>query len=606
MCGIFGIFGSIFSPETNLKAFKALEHRGPDGFHNITDDKSFSCSAVRLAFQDVERGKQPFASYPDGDIIVSLNGEIYNHNELRNELSIKGYKFETLCDTEVLIALYQEYGIDFLKIVKGMYAISIWDKKRSRGYLASDFLSQKPIFYAEGKCNNLIYSSELGCLISLMRSEEAGASTLSINNQALFDILTVKAIVGGQTIYNGINKLRASEYICYEACADQIKLKSYKNTEEWSLNINVKDDSVEKTINHLLRSAVEKRIDASKPQAVYLSGGLDSSLISYIIRDLYPDVLIHSFNLTYQGDFRSEGKDLDSKLAKVASREINSEHHEIQIDPANLGANLEEIIHCFGEPFAAVPSMWFVARQMKKFAKYTISGDGADELFGSYYTHRYASGKKHHMIEQSINICAEYAQSFIGKQLSSRIGISVESIAARIKSGIIALNKNYLEIDSPVRNQLMIESKLLFPYGVLTYVDRLSMAHSLEPRSPFLDKDLWSYVMRLPDKFRINGNTTKRILKTIAKSYLPLDIVDRKKEGFVFPLYPYILKDKDQIISDILNLAIKYPKIFKSWLNIELLNTLFLNISSGQELAFKEAQFIHALNTISIWDRITQ
>jgi len=267
-----------------------------------------------------------------------------------------------------------------------------------------------------------------------------------------------------------------------------------------------------------------------------------------------------------------------------------------------LNEKIDSIIRAFGEPFFAVPSMWYVTEVMKNYGKYTLSGDGADELFGSYYTHRVALLQEKAKNKDCIKRYCDYLLSFWG-DLGLQINAECGTVSDIQKADLLLKSKSSSSTKFSVRNQLATEALLYFPYGVLTYVDRLSMAHSLEARSPFLDQELWEYVMKLPDEFRLSTNSTKIILRKIALKYLPEDIVNRKKEGFVFPLYSYLCKHEKDVIAKIQRS--KVIKKLRSEHGLEVdSGSLYKAIKKYGNSAYKEAQVLHSLHVIARWEEL--
>tara|TARA_Y100000589_G_scaffold296743_1_gene304072 strand:+ start:1632 stop:3419 length:1788 start_codon:yes stop_codon:yes gene_type:complete len=594
MCGIFGAFGKkLFSMEIET-AYSSIKHRGPDDFHYINDEnkKKYSIAAVRLAFQDEKNGRQPiYKSINGSKIILSFNGEIYNFKSIINDLNKeKNINLKTNSDTEVLLELYLKFGIKFYEKIKGMFAISIWDERFNKGYLLTDFLAQKPIFYYYDN-KILYYSSEINSLKKIINN-----GILNINSYAINDLLTLSCIINGETIYNQIKRLKPAELLEYDLETKNIKTQITKQFNSKNVNDSLSESAIIEKVKNLLLKAVDTRIDNNKKQSIYLSGGLDSSLIGSICRYLYPKIEINSFNLKYKGDFVYKEKDQDSYYAELISKKINSNHIIVQTDPKDLDKYLEEIIIFYGEPFAGVPSMWLVSKEIRKYSKYSISGDGADELFGSYFTHRKSNLDRPKTINDNLLIIANYYDSFINKNSKNLIN--------RLNSSFKNFSNNFKFNENPLRNQLLIESQLIFPYKVLNYIDRLSMRRSLEPRSPFLDKDLWEFCFSIKDKYRINKNNTKYILKKVAESFLPKEIIYREKEGFVFPLYPYLISNKDDI-KNRLNKLIDSEKFFiPKIINRKWIDEAFKDIEIGKRSEFKKSQVIHTLNVLSIWNNI--
>ena len=235
---------------------------------------------------------------------------------------------------------------------------------------------------------------------------------------------------------------------------------------------------------------------------------------------MYPDLIFNTFNLEYTGEGIEKGKMTDSQFAKRISKISNTNHKTIFVDPSELDLYLPDITRAYGQPFASVPSMWFVAREMKKYCKYTLSGDGDDELFWSYYTHRASSKLKHSNIKTAIDISDTYSNTFVDShlQLSEFFSSRVSELNEQFSDN---LRKFKIETAEPIKFQLVHEAINLFGSGVLTYVDRLSMAHSLEPRAPFLDINLWEYIFTLPDNYRIS-EYTKSFKAYCTKVYLNL------------------------------------------------------------------------------------
>lgn len=600
MCGLFGSLGTILPDNLIKVAIQSMKHRGPDDAFWISEENNikFTSAAVRLSFQDLQHGRQPFykVTSDSNAIIASLNGEIYNYITLREDLESKGHSFHTKCDTEILPSMYIEYGENFVDQLDGMFTLSLIDTSKNLAFLYTDFLGQKPLYY-EYTRNGLLFSSDLNTLMLITEYSN------DINEKCLVDLLKYKSIINPSTVYKNISSLSASRVIKFDLKNLSMKeiLLPNRFTRAASNSKNLIDNtSIEADLENLLLNAIQARIDSSVPQAFYLSGGVDSSLVVAMARRIYPDLEFNTFNLEYIGDSIEKGKQTDSDFAKQVAKLCNTNHHTIFVDPGDLDLYLPDITKAYGEPFASVPSMWFVAREMKKYCKYTISGDGADELFGSYFTHRAASRLSSSDVFNAICITNDYTNSFVDKYLyeSDFYRIRLEKLDALFKKNLSGYD---LDPQNPIKCQLFHEATNLFSSGVLTYVDRLSMAHSLEPRSPFLDIHLWEFLFNLPDKFRIRDNVTKTLLKDIAGKYLPSHIVNRKKEGFVFPLYPYILKNTSEIHARIN--AVKANNAFEglSCFSTEYIDKLLEEIRSHKGKAYKQAQTIHALNIIHHW-----
>lgn len=556
MCGILGCFGTTLAEEKVQDAMLRMGYRGPDDTHQVKGEGSnYVMGAVRLGFRDHLNGRQPMR-FSEGEGIessaVCLNGEIYNYQSLRRMLEPLGAKeaLKTECDTELIYWLYKLEGISFVSRLRGMFTFALWDGNQGKGYLVNDYLGQKPVFYKVNDDLSISYASEARCLVSpeIEELEEFCLESL-IDEARLGRYLYQKNSRGRRTIYKGINRLLPGECLEYSLNNNKYKIGRYYNyAKNWNLDggsvLSAEDD-----VEALLLQAIKRRIDNTESVACYLSGGLDSSLVCALISRYGLSNNIKTFTLAYTNDVDVEGKKQDRQYASEVASMIGSEHTEIEIDASELGKNILAVQNAFDEPFSGLPSLYFVSKEISRFARYSLSGDGADELFGSYLTHRTAEAEG--ISSDPIGLSVRYLSSFWGEYLhpDNEILLDIESELRR-EHGEYGLDE--WRRGEPVTRQLAYESVCLFPYGVLTYIDRLSMAHSVEPRSPFLDQDLWEYVMALPDDYKVKGGETKILLKRIASKYLPDYIVNRKKEGFVFPLYHYLLRDEMVVKSRIL------------------------------------------------------
>ncbi len=592
MCGIAGTFGFIPKDDCKERTLSIMASRGPDDSHHLDADNNVWMGAVRLAFQDLERGRQPFVCN-DGSSIVTLNGEIYNYKELADHLSEKGWNLSSKCDTELIGYLYLEYGVAAFRMLRGMFAVAIYHKNTGQLLLASDFLAQKPLYYYQRSDGSFVYASHKDALVVLSQGDAS-----EYTNEGINDVLLYKAELHINDNSRHVRRLAPGQIIRLNPHTYQNKSLTYYNFSSWLGHNKLSDDrerNIIDRIEDLLLSAIERRVDETKGQVAFLSGGVDSSLITMMLRRLYPRIRIDTFTLCYHDDTLT-GKNLDRVLAKEVSRLGNTNHHEVFCNPIDMIHNIYEITDSFGGPFSAVPSMWFVTREMKKYAKYTLSGDGADELFGSYFTHRNAVITNVKSCQDALSALRKYMASFWPPGLLSEAYLANElGYFPEILDDLCITND-----DDPIKIQLLTEALTLFPSTVLTYVDRLSMAHSLEARSPFLDSDLWDYVMMLPDRFRIRDGETKYALKKVAERYLPNQVIYRKKEGFVYPVLSYLRAHRDLVSSRICSIPEELiDGVFTKSIQV-VVHELYTIIDEGNEFAFKAAQALHALYCIYI------
>jgi len=373
MCGIVGI---ISSPRTiDKQAFRYitsyLKHRGPDGEGFYFEDH-LALGHRRLSIIDLEGGRQPIAN-EDGTVVTVFNGEIYNYVELREKLIEKGHRFSTKTDTECLVHLYEERELDFLHDLRGMFALALWDKKQRRLILARDRLGKKPLFYTVQN-GALVFASELKALIKYPTVKA------EISQQSIWDYLTFGFIPSPNTVYQWIHKLPPGHVLIYNS-SGEAKVEQY-----WQVSITPKitlsRQEVLEQAEGKLKEAVCLRLRSDVPVASFLSGGIDSGLVTAIAAQNYPKRL-KTFTIGFEdGDFD------ERYLASQVAERYNTEHQEFMVK-ANLADDLPKIVAVYDEPFAdssAIPS-WYVAREASRYVKVVLNGDGGDEAFCGYRRH---------------------------------------------------------------------------------------------------------------------------------------------------------------------------------------------------------------------------
>lgn len=552
MCGIAGVFG-----KTDVGLVDAmlgqLVHRGPDDGHTVP---LLGCTlgARRLSIIDLTDGKQPLSN-ADQTIWAAQNGELYNFLSLRNELLAKGHTLRTKCDTEILPHLYQEYGVDFVNKIDGMFAVSIWDTRNRVGILARDRMGKKPLYYYE-KAGILYYASEIKALLLVPGFERR------VNTEALDYYLSYKHVPSPLTIFEGIRILPPGHMLLFKE-GQEIRITKYWQLDFASGGFDQSDAEVADTIDDLLRKATERRLMSDVPVGFFLSGGLDSSLSTAYAAQMSSEK-ISTFTLIYKAGSTQEGKELDRHWARHVAKQYGTEHHEEEVSFDDFPSSIRRIIGCFDEPFCGTLSTYFISALMSKHVTVALSGDGADELFGSYLSHRLATPIANY--EQFLrtgdkNLIEPFAANsdYVGQmaepqdyEWKSKLFVYSDDEKARLFSGDVnhsaygnaskLLRKEFsnLTATEPLNRVLEAEYQTIFPDQVLAFIDRLSMAHSLEVRSPYLDTALVQYVSRLPANLKIRNGQTKYILKQLALRYFPEEMVMRPKEGFIMPVTSWL------------------------------------------------------------------
>lgn len=568
MCGICGVFGAR-RPDVVERMLDTIVHRGPDDGH-LTSAPDFTLGARRLSIIDLEGGRQPLCN-EDGKVWVAQNGEIYNFPGLRDELAGRGHGFSTRCDTEVIAHLYEEEGLDTPLRLDGMFAIAIHDEGRGRGLLMRDRTGKKPLYYLEHE-GCLWFASEIKALLEVPGFERV------IDWEAIHHFLSYKHVPAPWSAFRGIRALPPAHLLEWKD-GRIARLEPYWRASYEPFPEPLDEETLVESFLEKLRSAVRRRLISDVPIGFFLSGGLDSSLSTCIAAEANPEP-IRTFTLTYSEESSTEGKRQDLACARRVAQQYGTIHHEEQLDFSRFPEEFPEIIRHFDEPFGGVVSTYFLSRLISRHVKVTLSGDGADELFGSYLSHRVSQPLEAYRrrVEAGESVTPEEG-SFEGRAgfldglctpddsewryrllvFSDEEKRSLYSPALREATRAFSTRAHMREMfgdltaTDPLNRVLEAEFRTFFPDQVLTFVDRLSMAHSLEVRTAFLDTDLVEFVARLPARFKIREGQTKYLLKQAALRYLPEDIVHRPKEGFVMPINDWLLTHLRDYVHDMLS-----------------------------------------------------
>jgi asparagine synthase (glutamine-hydrolysing) len=566
MCGICGIYNyknhQAVSAEQIIKMYQVMKHRGPDdeGYHL---DGSLALGQCRLSILDTSsRGRQPMAS-EDGSLILTFNGEIYNYVELRKELLLDGFKFNTGTDTEVIIQMYRKYGVNCLRYFIGMFAFALWDANAKRLFMARDRLGVKPFYYQETE-SGLLFGSEIKAIL------EAKAKQPQVNLHAVDRFMTFGYSSGEETIFDGVKKILPGAYMVLEN-------DSLTETRYWDVDLSEEKDRGEKyyvdALRKLLLDASRIRLRSDVPLGVFLSGGLDSSaVVALLARDLKDP--IKTFSVAY-----NKGKDFDETYySRLIAKQFKTDHHEFYVDPADFRDFIPKFVWFMDEPVteAAAISLYFIAKLAKEFVTVVLSGEGADEMLAGYPIYFYMKMLEYYRnVPKAIRegildpIMCSFGQDKIKKyvQLSRSplheryLGVSLHNISLKdslysndFKSALNGYNgasilQPYYEAtkDRNLLNRMLyLDIKTWLVDDILIKADRMSMAASLELRSPFLDTRIAEFAATLPVKYKLRGRTTKYLLKKAMEGILPDEVIYRPKKGFPTPLqimFQHELKD---------------------------------------------------------------
>lgn len=555
MCGILGQINfnkaDLIDKLTLEKMRDTMVHRGPDD-QGIFVENNIGLAFRRLSIIDLSKaGSQPMSN-EDESVWLVFNGEFYNYLEYRQHLISKGHIFKSNSDTEVIIHLYEEEGIDCLKKINGMFALAIYDKKKGKLFLAVDRLGVKPLHYYSD-CKKVIFSSEIKGIV-----ENRGVKR-ELNTNSLAEYFSFGYILSPNSIFKNINKIKPAYYLEVDIDNGEANEKKY-----WDLGFKIekKLNFVEwqEKFDAVFRESIKKRLISDVPLGVFLSGGVDSSSIVTYMSEV-SNKKIKTFSIAFRE------KDFDeSEFSRKIARQYDTEHYEEVINPDAIEI-LPKLTWYYDEPFddsSAIPT-YYVSRMTRGKVKVVLTGDGGDELLAGYPRYRDFNKLNNYIFFLPKNLRSAllnkiqniYPENLRGKRLLYLLSLPVyQSYQEFMK------NNNNMEINNLLSKEIIsdykntnsfggivgdknmdlitglqyIDSKTYLPGDILTKVDRASMANSLEARSPFLDYELWQLVFSMPVETRFRGNEGKYIFKEMMKKKLGHDFVYRNKMGFGVPL----------------------------------------------------------------------
>lgn len=573
MCGINGF--RIYSDEkTNNREIiekmnRVIHHRGPDE-SGIYVDKDTALGMTRLSIIDLVSGKQPISN-EDGTLTVVLNGEIYNYRQLREKLINAGHIFKTESDTETVLHAYEEYGVDCLAEIKGMFAFSIHNKKDGSLFIARDRIGEKPLYYCKnGKC--FIFASELKSILV------SGLVEKKINKTALAEYLSLSYIPAPLSILENVYKLLPAHYITVDANGE-VNIQKYWDVEYSAENKITDYDECKKLLRTTMFDAVEKCMQADVPFGAFLSGGIDSSVITGIMSKISSEK-VNTFSIGFKDKQYDE-----SDRAEIVAKLNNTNHHCFSIDNDNFFECVSDIIENIDEPFAdsSYIATYCVSRLARKYVKTVLTGDAGDELFGGY--EKYLIGYYSSMYKKLPHFLQSGFKSAVYKlpdnnaktrkirkvldnlnyePFEQRKRLMCLSLPEeRLKSLLIYTDDTALDFIYDYYSAYSLSAnetdctfytdiKVVLEGDMLCKVDRASMLASLETRVPMLYPDVVELSARIPSEFKINTRNKKIILKDTFSDLLPDEILHAKKKGFSVPMAEWLRTDlRDELLKTI-------------------------------------------------------
>ena len=578
MCGIYGFIGT--EKGTALKAMStSLLHRGPDamGTWSSEEDK-VHLGQNRLSIIDLsDSAKQPLFN-EDGSIILVFNGEIYNYKAIREDLLKKGHVFRSESDSEVLVHLYEERGTEMVHDLRGMFAFAIYDTKYKRLFIARDHFGIKPL-YCYQKDKFFAFSSELKALLDLPEVQ------LEVDSESILNHLCFLWNPFPKTMASNCFKLEPGSAMLFENNSLVKKWKYYDipyNNER----ANLSEDVAIAELDKLMELSIEEQLVSDVPLGLFLSGGIDSSLIAAYYRKLRPNQKIVAFTIDIQGA-DMEGNPNDLPYARRVAKDLNIDLEEIIVTPEQVLEYIEELTYILDEPLAdpaAINVLLITKIAKEKGFKVLLSGAGGDDIFSGYRRHLALQiDQKLNRVPRSIKkIAAKVGKTLpVGNSKLRKARKFLEGADLPIKDRMfnyyfwmkepqarsILTEKFKAELNDyhpthrfenafdqipselePLNQMLYLESKFFLVDHNLNYTDKMSMFTSVETRVPFLDQRIVDFAAKLPVEYKIKDGQAKWILKKVAERYLDHEIIYRKKTGFGAPLRDWIKKDLQHLL----------------------------------------------------------
>ena len=630
MCGICGLYdfhGGAIDEGLLARMLSLLRHRGPDD-EGIFVEGPVGLGNVRLAIIDLSpSGHQPMANEAcveqgrsDKSIWITFNGEIYNFPELRERLEKRGHRFSSKGDTEIILHLYEDYDTDCVRHLRGMFAFALWDGCKKRLFLARDRVGKKPLYYFHDQ-NTFIFASEIKAIL------EHPEVPRRVNLKAIPLYLTYGYVPAPVSIFEGIHKLPPGHIMTVQD--NKLEVSQY-----WDLcyphdqsTARPEEDYIEE-LRSLFKEAVAIRLISDVPLGAFLSGGVDSTAVVAVMSELMGRP-VKTFTIGFAGEPSFD----ELKYARLATEHYGTDHHEFVVEPTAIEDLLPRLVWHYDEPFAdssAIPT-YLVSKLTREHVAVALSGDGGDELFAGY--ERFAAAQ----------LAETYRKTpqFVQRSLARLLRALPESTSYRgfvrrarrfVESAPLPLLERYLgwvavfsddlteslladdqEIDvrehfathlnraenlDPISQLLYLNTKTYLPEDLLIKADRMSMANSLEARSPFLDQYLIQFAADVPASLKLKGLTTKYILKKALRGLVPQEIIDRPKHGFGVPVGKWFRADLKDYVREIL---LSPEALKRGYFREEGLRWL---IQQHQEGKRDFGPQLWALLTFELWHRI--
>ncbi|NNE66281.1 MAG: asparagine synthase (glutamine-hydrolyzing) [Pyrinomonadaceae bacterium] len=623
MCGIAGFIDSEMTRDYRERESlldqmcKVITHRGPDEQGMAVVGRA-ALGMRRLSIIDLKTGQQPIYS-TDGSKLIVFNGEIYNYLELKKELEGLGYRFKTNSDTETIIHAFDEFGPDCVRKLRGMFAFAIWDEKAQSLFVARDRVGKKPLFYTLLPNGDFVFGSELKCLLT------HGGLEKKVDLGAINSYLTFGYVPEEFCVFEGVKKLVPGHVLTLDRKG--ITTNKYWDFEYRERYEECDEGELIEDLRSEIEDAVKARLISEVPLGAFLSGGVDSSAIVGMMSRISGKA-VKTFSIGFNEDSFSE-----LKYARIAAKHFNTDHHEFIVTP-DLVETVDELVWHLDEPFSDPSTMptFMVSKMARDFVTVVLSGDGGDELFAGYSRYQEdrnpnvvsglpagvreklmrplseamphsARGKNFLYnaslggIERYIDSVSQFGmlkkKSLYSANTQSALGPDIsepEELFARIAASGGKLD--------PLSRLLYLDSKTYLISDILTKVDRMSMAASLEARVPLLDQNLIDFVTRrVPPGLKMKGDETKYIFKKALEGIVPNEILYREKQGFGVPIAEWI---NTKLRKTIVNTLLEHRTLERGYFEREYIETLVSEHAKGRR---DHSHPLWVLWVLELWHR---
>ncbi len=601
MCGIAGVL----SPKTTQKEAvlsrmtSAIIHRGPDDDGYFTDN-FVALGMKRLSIIDLAMGKQPIYS-EDGRFLIFFNGEIYNYKELREGLLAQGRKFKTESDTEIVLAMYAVHGPECLKRLRGMFAFCIYDKEKHVVFMARDFFGIKPLYYLVENKKVVAFSSEIKSFLAYPDFQP------ETNDSAVYNYLSFQYNPLEETFFKNVFKLLPGHYMTVNLVTGENIRKRYWNF-EFKENQNLVEKDTARNIFDTLKDSVQHHMISDVPVGAFLSGGIDSSIIATLMQKIKGDKKVKTFTVGFES--LTEGEE-----SKETSNFLDTDHKEITVSREEYFKALPKAVWHFDEPVAdpSAIGLYFLAQEAAKHVKVVLSGEGADELFGGYniYLEPFARKKIIWIPKSFLKLALSIPFEFKGKNYLRRASLKlkdwyignasifkpeeINTLWKGTPQQALSLENLYDQVKEKSQSAQMqyIDINTWLVGDILAKADKMTMAHSLELRVPFLDIKVAELAETLPDRFKWKFGVTKYLLRQAFRGIIPESTRKRKKLGFPTPIRNWLTPEQTEIYDTILN-----NSYILNHMNVEYIKKL---ISEHTNKKSDNSRKIYLLLMLAIW-----